>query len=105
MDNFTVTESDAETLFFPFKMNAKQNRMIDKFNKPYNDMYKDHFEQFPEKSVQNHIYLNNSADAKFGNRMTVCAVCAVILLPNLDLHCSLNVLLKVVLVHRVIWFI
>jgi hypothetical protein len=26
--------------------------------------------------------LKNSADAKFGNRMAVCAVCAVILLPN-----------------------
>jgi hypothetical protein len=28
------------------------------------------------------MYLKNSADVKFGNRMTVCAVGALILLPN-----------------------
>ena len=44
-----------------------------KLNKPYNSMHKDDFEQIPLNILQKHIYLNNSADAKFGNRRTVYA--------------------------------
>ena len=55
--------------------------MIAKLNKWYNNA-EILLKQFPLKMLQKHMYLKNSADAKFGNRMMVCALCAIILLPN-----------------------
>ena len=53
--------------------------MIGKLNKPYNSMHKDGFLQFPLNISQKHIFLKNSADAKFGNRMTAQTAPTVIL--------------------------
>lgn len=49
--------------------------MTAKLNKLYNSMHKDYLYQCPLNILQKHIWLN-SADAQFGYRMTVGAVCA-----------------------------